>query len=239
MSARRVAYVALKVLSLYLGIRALEVVLSTIAIRVLEYPGGGASRWVHVGAAAIPLVAAIVLWVGAETMAARFADVRPLTRAEVDSLLAEEVETDESLGMDSYEELNGRDEGAAEPSSVRVDALLFAALMVLGAYFLVRGLEGVSFNAAELALHSHLACSSQVFPLSQQLIRNAGGCSFWDNVSTGDVINLGAGLVLFGFGAWLFLRPERFLGALERFRAQLSSVADGDPGDRDPDEPDS
>jgi hypothetical protein len=201
MNARRAAYIALKVLSLYLGIRAVESIASTVGLR---YRPQDVQGWFAIGASVVPLIGAIVLWLAAQRLATSLGDVEPMTLREIDAILArEDTEAD-----DSEEEA----EPAIAPAAHVWRPLLMAALVVLGAFSVIRSIEFAAFNAGSLALHKQAS-----FFCNRGLLENRPRlCPFWDPESVRNAVSLGAELITVALGVWLVANPAAFLGTVER-----------------------
>jgi hypothetical protein len=221
MNARRAAYIALKVLSLYLGIRAVETIAPTFA---LKYRSLDLYGWVTIGASAVPLIGAVVLWLTAERLATSLGDVEPMTLREIDSILAQE-----DSETDDWEE----EDEPSMPTANVWQPLVPAALVVLGAFFVVRSIEFAVYHASQLALHKQAS-----FGCSGRLFQNLppGSCRFWDPESFQSTISLGAEMVTLALGAWLVARPAAFLGTVERTWSRIRRRSETEEaGHDDPD----
>jgi len=210
MGGRRAAYIGLRILSLYFGIRGIEVMVSTFAFRFVENSFGGAERWVHLAAATVPVLAAVVLWAAAEPLAARLGAVLPMTAGEIEA--AFDGDEGETEGQRDDDEDHSDADARPERDGRFVETLFLAALMTLGAYFVVRGLEGTAAGSAQLALHN------QKCGLLRPGVRFSQPCHFWDAAAISNAINLSANLILLGLGALLLVSPDALFNAPQRLR---------------------
>lgn len=197
MATRRYAFIALRVLSIYLGVLAIKSVISNLGPLIHERD---AYTWAFVIGSFVPLVGAIVLWSAAETLAGRLSRVRPLTTSEIDSAL-------DSEGDEVTE--------AKHPAEPR--EIIAGAALVLGIFFLVYGIRDVVLNGVNLMFFKAAGCPRFVGPgfLSRS-------CPFWTATTEQFVANGLAGVVSIAFGAWLLRDPLAFpetLGGLGRIVA--------------------